>query len=244
MLQPIPIPGLFITATDTGVGKTVIAGAIAQWFARHGANVAVCKPIATGCARRREGLVSEDAEFLASAADSRHPLDQICPQRFSESLAPAVAAERAGQPIDWPAIDRSVQQMCVGSNVMIVEGIGGVMVPLDRRVTVLHLAHWLQLPAVVVARPGLGTINHTLLTLAALRSAGVAIAGVVLTRYNADRADVAEETNPAAIERWGEVNVLCQVPEEPIKRSSIPVEIAAAIDLVDWAALAGRRMMR
>src|SRR5579862_9293496 len=120
MLQPIPIPGLFITATDTGVGKTVIAGAIAQWFARRGANVAVCKPIATGCVRRREGLVSEDAEFLASAADSRHPLDQICPQRFVEPLAPAVAAQRAGEAIDWPAIDRSIQQMCVGSNVMIV----------------------------------------------------------------------------------------------------------------------------
>jgi len=80
--------------------------------------------------------------------------------------------------------------------------------------------------------------------LAALRSAGVQIAGVVLNRYNADQAGAAEETNAAAIERWGEVSVLCEVPEEPIKRSSIPVEIAAAIDLVNWAVLAGRRMMR
>src|SRR5579864_984896 len=100
MLQPIRIPGLFVTGTDTGVGKTVVAGAIAQWFARRGAAVAVCKPMATGCVRRREGLVSEDAEFLASAADSRHPLDLICPQRYAEPLAPAVAAERAGQPVD------------------------------------------------------------------------------------------------------------------------------------------------
>jgi dethiobiotin synthetase len=244
MLQPVAIPGLFVTGTDTGVGKTVIAGAIAQWFARRGAAVAVCKPIATGCVRRREGLVSEDAEFLASAADARHPLDLICPQRFVEPLAPAVASERAGEPIDWPTIDRSIQQMCVGSNVMIVEGIGGVMVPLDRRVTVLHVANWLQLPAVVVARPGLGTINHTLLTLAALRSAGVAIAGVVINRYDAESADIAEETNADAIERWGEVNVLCVAPDQPIKRSSIPVEVAAAIDLVDWAQLAGRRLMR
>src|SRR2546421_9098249 len=122
MLRPIPIPGLFVTGTDTGVGKTVIAGAIAQWFARRGSSVAVCKPIATGCVHRREGLVSEDAEFLASAADSRHPLDQICPVRYAEPLAPAVAAERDGMPVGWPAIDRAIEQMSVGSNVMIVEG--------------------------------------------------------------------------------------------------------------------------
>src|SRR5258706_3705697 len=139
MLSPVPIPGLFITGTDTGVGKTVIAGAIAQWFARRGSSVAVCKPIATGCVHRREGLVSEDAEFLASAADARHPLDQICPQRYAEALAPAVAAEREDRPIDWPTIDQSIQQMCIGSGVMIVEGVGGVMVPLHRQATVLHL---------------------------------------------------------------------------------------------------------
>jgi len=239
------VRGLFVTGTDTGVGKTVIAGAIAQWFARRGAPVAVSKPIATGCERRREGLVSEDAEFLASAADSRHSLDLICPQRYVEPLAPSVAARRVGQPIDWRAIDRSLQQMCVGSNLMVVEGVGGVMVPLDDRATVLHMAQWLKLPAVVVARPNLGTINHTLLTLAALRSAGVELAGVVINRYPAENADVAEETNPAAIERWGGVPVLCIVPEEAkIGRASVPVDVAAAVDTVDWARLANRRMMR
>src|SRR5438105_1216088 len=131
MLHAVPIPGLFITSTDTAVGKTVIAGAIAQWFARRGMRVAVCKPIATGCVRRREGLVSEDAEFLASCADSRDSLELICPQRYAEPLAPAVAAQRARQPLDWPMIDRSIQQMCAGGDVMIVEGVGGVAVPLD-----------------------------------------------------------------------------------------------------------------
>src|SRR5437764_5238923 len=106
MIRPVPIPGLFVTGTDTGVGKTVVAGAVAQWFARRGAVVAVSKPIATGCVRRREGLVSEDAEFLASCADAHFPLDLICPQRYKEPLAPAVAADRAKQPLDWSAIDR------------------------------------------------------------------------------------------------------------------------------------------
>ncbi len=244
VLSPIPIPGLFITGTDTGVGKTVIAGAIAQWFARRGAAVAVAKPIATGCQHRREGLVSEDAEFLASAADARHPLDQICPMRYAEPLAPAVAAEREGNPVDWPVIDKALQQMCVGSNVIIVEGVGGIAVPLDEQVTVLHVAHWLRLPTIIVARAGLGTINHTLLTVGALRSAGVEVAGVVVNRYPAENAGMAEETNPQAIEKWGGVPVLCIVPEEPVKRASVPVEIAAAVDTVDWARFAARMMMR
>src|SRR5438067_9584887 len=87
-LEHLPIPGLFITSTDTGVGKTVIAGAIANWFYRRGKNVAVLKPVATGCVRRREGLVSEDAEFLAVCSSTPHPLDLICPQRYLEPLAP------------------------------------------------------------------------------------------------------------------------------------------------------------
>jgi dethiobiotin synthetase len=244
MLRPVPIPGLFITGTDTGVGKTVVAGAIGQWFARRGAAVAVSKPIATGCVRRREGLVSEDAEFLASAADGRHPLDQICPVRYAEPLAPAVAADREGRAVDWQAIDQSIQQMAMGSGVMIVEGVGGVMVPIDDRATVLHLANWLGLPAIIVARAGLGTINHTLLTLAALRSAGVDVAGVVINRYPAESASIAEDTNPRAIERWGGTHVLCIVPDQPVKRVSVPTEIAAAIDLVDWGAIAMRKMLR
>src|SRR5215216_5308425 len=117
MLDPLPIPGLFVTGTDTSVGKTVIAGAIANWFYRRGKKVAVLKPVATGCVKRREGLVSEDAEFLAVCADARHPLDLICPQRYVEPLAPAVAAERAKQPLDWEAVQRSVNLMSRESDV-------------------------------------------------------------------------------------------------------------------------------
>src|SRR5688572_9754119 len=111
MLRPVRIPGLFVTATDTEVGKTVIAGAIANWFLRQGANVGVLKPVATGCVVRREGLVSEDAEFLASCADARFPLDLVCPQRYREPLAPAVAADRAQQPLDWETVQRSIDLM-------------------------------------------------------------------------------------------------------------------------------------
>src|SRR5829696_9586866 len=126
MLAAITIPGLFVTGTDTEVGKTVIAGAIANYFLRQGKRVAVSKPIATGCVHRREGLVSEDAEFLASCADARFPLDVICPVRYKEPLAPQVAADRANEPVDWPAVDRSLRAMSAESDVIIVEGVGGV----------------------------------------------------------------------------------------------------------------------
>ena len=243
MIRPCPIPGLFITGTDTGVGKTVVAGAIAQWFVRRSMNVSVCKPVATGCRMDREGLVSEDAEFLAGAADSRHPLEMICPIRFAESLCPAVAAERANEEIDWSVIDQSIQNMSVGSSVMIIEGVGGVMVPIDDKVTVLHLAAWLQLPAIVVARPGLGTINHTLLTVSALQSAGIHVAGIVVNQYPSGDATIADETNLEALEKYSGIPVLAVVPSEKVKRS-IPVEIADAIDRVDWTRVAMRRMMQ
>ena len=97
-------PGLFVTGTDTGVGKTVVAAAIAVALRRRRARVGVCKVAATGCRRERGRLVSDDAEYLAHWADSRHPLDVVCPQCFAEPLAPAVAAERAGTPLDWAAI--------------------------------------------------------------------------------------------------------------------------------------------
>ena len=199
----------------------------------------MCKPVATGCERRREGLVSDDAEFLAVCADSVHPLDVICPQRYAEPLAPAVAARRAEEPLDWNVIDRAIAEMCKSSDVILIEGVGGIMVPMDEQYTLLHVAHWLGLPTIIVARPNLGTINHTLLTAGSLRMAEVPVAGVVINRYPAETADTAVETNPAAIERWGGIPVLALVPDEPVKGASIPVEIADAIDQVDWSRVVG-----
>lgn len=234
----LEIPGLFITGTDTDVGKTVVAGAIADWFRRCHLRVGVCKPFATGCVRRREGLVSEDAEFLAYCADAKFPLDLISPLRWSEPLAPAVAAERGGVPVDWESVGRSLRLMSAESDVMVVEGIGGLMTPLDPRYTVRDLIGWLGLPVVIVARAGLGTINHTLLTLNALREIGANVAGVVVNRYPADGASIAEESNPRAIERWGKTSVLCVVPAETFVPPKLPAGITAAINTVDWGGIA------
>src|SRR5258708_11226690 len=157
MLRRIPIPSILVTGTDTGVGKTLVAGAIGNWFHRHGFRVSMLKPCATGCVRRREGLVSEDAEFLAHCADARFPLDLVCPQCYAEPLAPAIAAERAHQPLDWEAIDRSIRMMSDESDVMIVEGVGGVLVPMDARPTFRDVAVWRGPPAGGWRRPALGT---------------------------------------------------------------------------------------
>jgi dethiobiotin synthetase len=235
MLSKATIPGLFITGTDTGVGKTVIAAGIAASLVQRRHRVAVCKPVATGCVSRREGLVSEDAELLAHHAKARFPLDVICPQRFAEPLAPAVAAERAGAPIDWASIDRAIKNMSRESDFLIVEGVGGVLVPMDSSHMVLDMIRWLGLPTVIVARAGLGTINHTLLTLESLRRAGALIAGVVINQYPAETPPVAEETNPRAIEKWGKVPILCVAPKfTPPPPPELPADFLAVVDAVDW----------
>jgi len=142
--------------------------------------------------------------------------------------------------VDWEEVTRAMSTMAEGADVMIVEGVGGVMVPMDSRSTVCDMAQWLGLPAVVVARAGLGTINHTLLTLQALRLAKVVIAGVVINRYPPGTPEIAEETNPRMIERWGRVPMLALAPECDLAESAIlPEDVAAAIDPVDWGARAG-----
>ena len=245
MLSPIPIPSLLITGTDTGIGKTIIAAAIAQILHEQGHRVAVFKPCGSGCVHRREGLVSEDAELLAHCANAKHPLDLICPQRYAEPLAPAIAAQVSGRSLEWETIDRSIHLMSRDSEIMIVEGIGGLMVPMDDKHTFLDVAEDLAAPAVIVARPALGTINHTLLTLQALRSRDIPIAGVVINRYPTDTPGLAEETNPRAIEKWGKVPILAIVPDTPIPKTitphPIPAAILDAIRQVDWPRLAGLR---
>lgn len=209
-LSALSIPGLFVTGTDTGVGKTVVAGAIANWFKRRQKKVAVCKIAATGCEMRREGLVSEDAEFLAVCADARHPLDLIAPQRYSEPLAPAIAAERAKRPIDWFLINNSIRLMSRGSDLMIVEGVGGVMVPLDEEHTVLDWMVALDAPAIVVAGTYLGTISHTLTALDALKRADVKIAALVLND-SGDGAVPISETR-ATLARFAPRTPIAEIP--------------------------------
>jgi dethiobiotin synthetase len=225
--------GLFITGTDTGVGKTVVAAALAAVLRRRGADVGVMKPIATGCLRRREGLVSEDAEFLAKAADAPEPLEEISPIRLAEPLAPTVAAARAGLELDLAPMWAAWRRLGAAHDAMIVEGIGGLLCPVTPRRLLADLVPGFGLPLLIVARSGLGTINHAALTVEAARSRGLAIAGIVINGYNADTPEVAETTNPDEIQRVTDVPVLGLVPRDPetdAARGVVGREVLAAAD--------------
>lgn len=246
------MPGLFITATDTGVGKTVIAAGLAVLLRRYGLRVGVFKPIATGCVRRvRLGLVSEDAEYLAYFAESTEPLEVINPIRYRPALAPSVAAERARRAIDFQSLWQAYGRICQHSDVVLVEGIGGLLVPLSDRLFVADVAGQFGLPLVIVARATLGTINHTLLTIEAARRRQLQIAAVVLNCYNPDQASLAEETNPQAIAQHGQVPSPVVVPYDArtdVAGVQLGPDVIAALQQMAWpepiAASLGRSRAR
>lgn len=215
------VPGLFVTGTDTNVGKTVAACAIAVALRQQlpqGQHVGVCKPAASGCRRQREGLVSDDAMALAHFADCRLPLDVINPLRFAPPLAPGIAAEQAGEDVDLALVTDSLRRIGEVSDAILVEGAGGVLVPLDPRgrVTVLDLAAAIGYPVIVVSRSTLGTINHTAMTVRMLRDAGCRVAGVVMNQYPTDAGRLSEDpsisSNRAWIERMARTSVLATLP--------------------------------
>ena len=241
--DPLPaLRGVFVTGTDTGVGKTVIAGAIARSLNFAGVRTEVFKPAASGCRRDWGKLVSEDAEFLAAAADSARPLDEIAPLRYAAPLAPNVAAQRAAQTVDINAIFEAYRRLEGQCDAVVVEGVGGLMCPISDDLWVVHLAMMMGLPVVIVARADLGTINHTLLTIHAARSAGLRVAGVIVNRYQADPhqgpdAAIAMLTNPAQIAQKGKIPVLALVPEDfetSVHNAVLGPEVSFAMDQVDW----------
>lgn len=240
--------GLFVTGTDTGVGKTLVAGAIARTFRRAGRRVGVFKPVATGCRLGRGGLVSTDGDFLASCADSQDPLADIVPVRYRPALAPNVAAGRTKRPVDLDAIFAAYARVAERADVLIVEGVGGLLCPLSDAFWVIHLARLADLPVVIVARAGLGTINQTLLTLHAARTAGLKVAGVVINRYRLETPtgapagddELAVYTNPTQIAERGGVRVLALVPDEPgnsVQDATIGPDTDFAISQVPWETL-------
>lgn len=232
--------GLFITGTDTGVGKTLIAGALAHLLRRQGLKVGVFKPVASGCVSDRGGLVSADAAFLAACADTDYPLSVINPVAFRTPAAPITCIRLEGRPMDYEQIAASYTWLCENCDAVLVEGIGGAMVPLTETETVLDLAVEFDLPALIVARPTLGTINHSLLTIQAVRQAGLPLAGVIINGYNALEADIAEETAPEVIARIGQTTILALVPFDEgasVEEGRLGKAAPEALGIWDWKSL-------
>jgi dethiobiotin synthetase len=176
--------GLFITGTDTGVGKTLVGAALARILSLGGLDVAVMKPVESGVADPRE--LGEDGRLLRWASRTREQVAHITPYRLREPVAPALAACRDGVEIDWPRLLDSARELRARHAFVLLEGAGGLLVPLAGSRLVADMAKDLDWPLLVVARPDLGTINHTLLTLEAARARGLAVAGWVISGLPCD----------------------------------------------------------
>ncbi len=201
----------FITGTDTGVGKTLVGGGIAGVLRRSGKKVGVLKPFETGCSLMDGEFVPKDALFLKDISGCPDDIDVICPYRMEHPLAPGVAAEIEGVAIDLDRVKATFQGMEKKYEKVLVEGAGGLMVPVTKDLLTSDLIKKLDLPLIIVSRLSLGTINHTLLTVKYALACGIQVAGIILNHVTGETGK-AEETNPDVIKRFSKVPVLGQVP--------------------------------
>lgn len=219
--------GIFITGTDTGVGKTLIAGGLARAWLKSGKCVGVMKPIESGCERSNDRLQPQDALFLKEMSSSTDDLDMINPYRLEHPLAPSIAAELEGVEIDPNKIKCIYQQLELTHDLMLVEGAGGLLSPLYKSFTNADLVKLLGIPIIVVARNALGTINHTLLTVECARSSGLTILGVIINNLNTN-SDPSMKTNPQVIKKLSGLPLLGVISYLPLperKDSSLIAEL-------------------
>jgi dethiobiotin synthetase len=197
---------LFVTGTDTGVGKTQASCALLSLLAEQGLRPQGFKPYESGCPTL---ATPEDALAMRAAARSALPVELLCPHRFRAPLAPGVAARRLGREPDWNTTLASWERLRHGP--VVVEGAGGLFVPIDSRRDVIDLIAALQLPVLLVARAGLGTLNHTALSLRALAERGLTVRAILLSRGTPTR-DPSERDNRLLLEERHGLRVLGPVP--------------------------------
>lgn len=198
--------GIFVTGTGTLVGKTVVAAGLAMMLKASGKDVGVMKPIATG------GDVSDDAKFLAKAAGVTDDLSLINPICLEPPLAPWVASEITKIPIDLNKVWRAYRTLSGKHSLMIVEGIGGLMVPICKDFFVADMIKKLNLPIVIVSKQELGIINHTLLTVMVAKYYKIKILGIVMNNPLGLKDSILKETNPRAIEKLCQIKVIGKLP--------------------------------
>lgn len=208
---------LFITGTDTGVGKTQVGAALASALRARGLRVGAMKPMESGCARREDALFPADADLLRRASGTAQTLEEVCLHRYEEALAPGICAERAGDRVDFARIAEALARIRAAHDVTLVEGAGGLLAPAGlgpdgRMWMIADLAAYLDVPLLIVGRLTLGTLNHTLLTARHALSLGLRVAGAVLSDATAaDSLDA--RTNPDALRRFLSVPLLGVLPK-------------------------------
>ena len=201
--------GLFITGTDTGVGKTLVGAGLVASLRDSGMDIGVMKPIETGFSLR-----TSDAVFLKSMAGVSDPLESITPYRLKHPLSPFAAAQIEKVSIRFEKIARAYEGLLQNHQALLVEGAGGLLVPITRENMMADLALYLKLPLLIISRTGLGTINHTLLSVEVARQRGVEVAGVIFNHLG-PRKGLAERTNPSVIRHFLDVPVLGEIPYAP-----------------------------
>ena len=216
--------GVFVTGTDTEVGKSVVAAATCAALAAAGERVAAFKPVVTGL-DEEPGEFGRDHELLASVANAGQSPEQVAPYRFGPPVSPHLAAELAGVTIEPAELVAAARR----HDLLVCEGVGGLLVPITPGYLVRDLAVDLHLPVVIAARPGLGTINHTLLTVEAARAGGLAVAGVVMTPWPGDPTAM-QRSNRATVERLADVRV-SGLPHTTRERLA---EAGASLPVADW----------
>jgi len=219
MIMELPdlpkIKGIFITGTDTDVGKTWVAAGLTAALKEQSIKAVYFKPIQSGCPLEDGRLIPTDARLAREVAGLTEPLEVLTPIALRLPLAPGVAAAQAGVEVDLERIAASFGDLAARYEFLVVEGAGGLYVPLiGTRFLVLDLIRWLGLPLAVVAKSGLGTINHTVLTVKAALAAGITVAGIILNRYP-EKPGLAEETNPEVIAALTGVPITGRLPEVP-----------------------------
>jgi len=218
MLIDRPNAGLFVTGTDTEVGKTVGSAALLALLRHGGIDAVPMKPIQTGCTRVAGELSTPDLDFCLRTgrieATSRER-NWMCPYRFEPACSPHLAASVSEQTICLETIGHCHQYLSGAHDCVVAEGAGGVLVPIDEKRTNVDLMVFLDVPVVLVSRPGLGTLNHTLLSLRELRRAGLDVLGVLFCETTPTEWGTIERDNRHTIERRGQVRILGNVPYMP-----------------------------
>ncbi|MBI4308892.1 MAG: dethiobiotin synthase [Candidatus Omnitrophica bacterium] len=194
---------IFITGTDTHVGKTIATLVLGTLYKAQGYNVGVMKPVQ--CA-------GNDAAFLKEALNIDDHLMDINPCYAPEPLSPHLAFHRAGKRVNMDRIFRSFARLCLCHDLLLIEGAGGLMVPLKKNYYNADLIHDLKAEVIIIARLGLGTINHTLLTVHQAKAHGLKIKGILFSDTNPNEKSIAERTNPVEIQRLSKVKVLGTIP--------------------------------
>ena len=231
--------GIFITGTDTGVGKTVVACGLAALLRKSGYKVGVMKPAETGCEEKDGKLFPQDAYLLKEASGCDVPLETICPYRLRDPLTPSIAAEREGVKIDISLLENIYGEISSAHDITLVEGAGGLLAPILPSFTYADLAKLLKLPLLVVAPNRLGVINHLLLTLEHASCRGLRVLGYILDRLSTEPSLTAD-TNREALLFLTAVPCLGEIPyieDLEAKRSSLADVFEEKLDLPLWGTL-------